>query len=183
MTADLWPVATNDQRPEVASLRHSSIYARMSVYLDLPYPRFIIPISGGKTSKYMPRGTKMMRTRKPRVISFVPVVGSDSRTNHFGVLARGYERRVAGTAERVIATVLLAGFALSWLSPTQTRAIVLVAQGFALLGTLVGVLTIAIGIGPRTVPDLAYHVTILIVLAWGLSAPARTPADEVGVLS
>jgi len=101
---------------------------------------------------------------------------------HFGVLAHGYEHRAAGTAESVIATVLLAGFALSWLWPTQTRVIGLVAQGFALLGTLVGVFTIAIGIGPRTVPDLAYHGAILIVLAWGLSVAARSPADELGVL-
>lgn len=29
--------------------------------------------------------------------------------------------------------------------------------GFALLGTFVGVFTIAIGIGPRTVPDIVFH--------------------------
>jgi len=44
----------------------------------------------------------------------------------------------------------------------------LAAQGFALLGTLVGLFTIIIGVGPRTVPDVVYHIAVLIVLAAGL---------------
>jgi hypothetical protein len=49
----------------------------------------------------------------------------------------------------------------------------LAAQGFALLGTLVGAFTIAIGVGPRTVPDIVYHVVLLIVLGWGLTVTVR----------
>ncbi|MFN2556638.1 MAG: hypothetical protein ABR592_07155 [Nitriliruptorales bacterium] len=41
------------------------------------------------------------------------------------------------------------------------------AQGFALLGTLVGVFTIVVGVGPRTAPDIVYHFVILAVLMWG----------------
>jgi len=48
----------------------------------------------------------------------------------------------------------------------------------ALLGTLVGVLTIVVGIGPRTVPDLAFHISVLIVLGWGMVVAAR--GGEVG---
>jgi len=44
-----------------------------------------------------------------------------------------------------------------------------------LLGTLVGIFTIAIGVGPRTVPDIVYHVTIVIVLVSGLVVAARRP--------
>src|SRR5205814_9642343 len=36
---------------------------------------------------------------------------------HFGILIGGYEHRAAGTAERVSAAVLLAGFATTWLTP------------------------------------------------------------------
>ena len=94
---------------------------------------------------------------------------------HRGVLVSGYEHREAATAESVIAGVLLAGFALTWAWPARVRPIALAALGFALLGTLVGVLTIAIGIGPRTVPDIAYHLTILVALAWGLVLAGRAP--------
>jgi branched-subunit amino acid permease len=48
-----------------------------------------------------------------------------------------------------------------------------VGQGFALLATCVGLFTIAVGVGPRTVPDVAYHVAIVIVLLWGLMVARR----------
>ena len=99
---------------------------------------------------------------------------------HFGVLARGYEHRAAGTAESVIGAVLLGGLVLALARPGWTRTAGLAAQGFALLGTLVGLYTIAIGVGPRTAPDLAYHAAILLVLAWGLVVAARAPAGEPG---
>jgi hypothetical protein len=46
-------------------------------------------------------------------------------------------------------------------------------QGFALLGTLVGILTIAIGVGPRTAPDVIYHAGIVAVLAYGIVVARR----------
>ena len=95
---------------------------------------------------------------------------------HFGILIGGYEHRAAGSAESVIAAVLLAGLATTWLAPAVTRGTGLAAQTFALLGTLVGLFTIAIGVGPRTVPDLAYHVSIVAVLIWGLVVAKRTPS-------
>ena len=77
---------------------------------------------------------------------------------HSGVFITGYEYPQARIAEGVIAAVLWVGLA---------------AQGFALLGTLVGLFTIAIGVGPRTMPDLVYHATILAVLGWGLIVTTR----------
>ncbi len=93
---------------------------------------------------------------------------------HFGVLTRGYEHQQAGTAESVIAIVLLFGLALS-LAGVPTRAAGLGAQAFALVGTLVGIFTIAIGVGPRTGPDIAYHAAIVAVLVAGLIVAARAP--------
>lgn len=95
---------------------------------------------------------------------------------HFGVLIDGYEHREAGVAESVIAVVLLTGWALTWIGQAWTRRVGLTVQSFALLGTLVGVFTIVIGVGPRTVPDIAYHIAIVIVLAWGLFVAKRAPA-------
>ena len=88
---------------------------------------------------------------------------------HFGLLIDGYEHLKAGTAESVIAVVLLIGLALTWIRQGSTRRAGLVAQTFALLGTLVGIFTIAIGVGPRTVPDILYHLGIMAVLVYGLT--------------
>jgi hypothetical protein len=96
---------------------------------------------------------------------------------HFGVLLHGYEHRQAGTAETVISAVLFAALAWTRLRARSIRAAALIAQGFALLATGVGIFTIVIGVGPRTVSDVVYHIGIVIVLAWGLTVAA--PADRV----
>ncbi len=93
---------------------------------------------------------------------------------HYGVLLRGYEHLYAGKAESVIAAVLLAGWAFTWMRPGSTRVIGIVVQAFALFGTLVGIYTIYVGIGPRTLPDISYHACITIVLVIGLIAASRS---------
>src|SRR5437773_5009418 len=97
---------------------------------------------------------------------------------HFGVLTTGFEHRQAGTAESLIAAVLLVGLALTWTHLASARTIGLAAQGIALAGTLVGVFTIAIGVGPRTVPDIAYHTAIIAVLVGGLILARRAPRQS-----
>jgi hypothetical protein len=87
---------------------------------------------------------------------------------HFGAFLDGYGHRKAGTPETVIAVVLVGGLALTsragWARKAATAA-----QAFAALGVLVGLFTIAVGVGPRTELDVAYHVTILAVLVAGLA--------------
>jgi hypothetical protein len=97
---------------------------------------------------------------------------------HLGLLPVGYEHSKAGIAETVIAVVLLLGLAWTRIHPSSTRRAGTAAQAFAILGTLVGLFTIAIGIGPRTIPDIAYHLVILGVLAWGLVVARAAPADR-----
>jgi hypothetical protein len=92
---------------------------------------------------------------------------------HAGWLINGYEHREARIAESVIATVLLAGAVLARVRPASARAAGLFSQGFALFLTLVGITTIAVGIGPRTGPDILYHVVIVAVLLWGLTVARR----------
>jgi hypothetical protein len=93
---------------------------------------------------------------------------------HFGALLEGYGHRKAGTAETVIAIVLLAGLALTS-RPAWARNSAFGAQAFAIVGVLIGLLTIAVGAGPRTALDIAYHVSILIVLIAGLATAAGRP--------
>jgi hypothetical protein len=38
-----------------------------------------------------------------------------------------------------------------------------------LVGVGIGLFTIAIGVGPRTVPDIAYHLGVLVPLGAGLA--------------
>src|SRR5437773_9605702 len=86
---------------------------------------------------------------------------------HYGIFGGEYEGSPAAIITHgAIALVLLAGLALTFVRADWTWTIGLVTQGVALLAALVGVVTIAVGIGPRTVPEFGFHVGILLVLAW-----------------
>jgi hypothetical protein len=95
---------------------------------------------------------------------------------HRGLGVQGFEHRQAAIAETVIGVVLVAALAVASIRPAWTRGVGLIAQGFALLGTLVGVVMIAIGVGPRTVPDVVFHTGLLALLITGLTATAAGPA-------
>lgn len=92
---------------------------------------------------------------------------------HFGILLDGFAHRRAAIAESVIAVVLLAGAAVASIQPSRTRSVGLAVQIFALLGTLLGLVMVAIGVGPRTMPDAVYHLGMVVVLFWGLVLAAR----------
>ena len=95
---------------------------------------------------------------------------------HAGALVSGYEHREAWIAESVIACVLALGFVVTAAAPRLTRAAGLATQGFALLGTLVGVTMIAIGVGPQSAFDVLLHAGFLMLLAAGLIVTARYPS-------
>jgi hypothetical protein len=92
---------------------------------------------------------------------------------HGGILIQRYEHAKASTAESVIAIVLAAGLAATTLWSASSRAIGLWTQGFALFGTMVGLFTIAIGVGPRTAADLVLHAVMIALLVSGLLTVAR----------
>lgn len=97
---------------------------------------------------------------------------------HAGVLVHGYQHNDARTAESVISLALLTGLVLSWIRPERSRDAGVGAQGFALIGTVIGVFTIIVGVGPRTAPDVVYHVVILAVLTTGLALAVRLSGPE-----
>lgn len=92
---------------------------------------------------------------------------------HAGILIHGYEHQEAMIAEGVIGAVLLVGLTMTWVRPRSMFSIAAVVQAFALLVTLVGAWTIIVGVGPRTAPDIIYHVIILVVLVVGLGVAWR----------
>jgi len=86
---------------------------------------------------------------------------------HANVLPLGDPHEAAATGESVIAVIVLVGLALTWAGIMSVATIGMIAQGF------VGIFTIAVGAGPRTAPDVAYHVAISGVLVVGLVVASR----------
>jgi len=92
---------------------------------------------------------------------------------HFGILTNADPHEAAATGESVIAIALVIGLALTWVGLTSVATIGILAQGFALFGTLVGILTIVAGVGPQSAADLGYHVAISGVLLVGVVVASR----------
>ena len=91
---------------------------------------------------------------------------------HSGLFVAFDTHHQAAIAESIIGFVLVIGFGLTWVWSAQTRLIGLVAQTFAALGTMVGLFTIVVGVGPRSVGDIVFHLAILALLGWGLVVTA-----------
>jgi hypothetical protein len=89
---------------------------------------------------------------------------------HAGILVSGFEHARAMVAEGVIGAVLGIGLLACLLWAGQAAAVALSVQAFALLGTLVGAFTIAVGMGPQTRGDIALHAVLLVVLSAGMFA-------------
>lgn len=97
---------------------------------------------------------------------------------HSGVIIGGFEDPAAATAESIIGLVLVGGALLAWSRPSWTRRVALAVQGFALAGSLIGLYLAVRGVGPNTVPDLVFHVGIVVTLVVGLILAARPPSSE-----
>ncbi len=98
--------------------------------------------------------------------------------SHFSVIG-SRDDPGAGTAESVIGVALLAGLAVSLASPGLTRTAALAAQGFALLGTLVG-FTLVLTVGPTTAFDVSMHLSMLVALVTGLALTIRSSDTRSG---
>ncbi|GLR56717.1 hypothetical protein [Rhizobium indigoferae] len=92
---------------------------------------------------------------------------------HAGFVLEGHEHRQAMIAEAVISAVLLLGLISLNLDRPWSRMAAISAQSFALLGTLVGAFTIAVGVGPRTTLDYITHAVMILLLVTSLAWLAR----------
>ncbi len=91
---------------------------------------------------------------------------------HAGLVVSGFEDPAAATAEGIIAAVLTTAAAVGQWRRSWVRALAIVAQAFALLGSLVGA-TLLVAVGPLTPVDVALHVAFLVVLPVGLVLAIR----------
>lgn len=105
---------------------------------------------------------------------FEVILFSIASLTHAGKLFPGYEHARAAIAEAAIALVLGLGLLLTLARPAWARRTAMLVQGFAVLGVLVGLVMIAIGIGPSTAPDLALHAVMLIALVTGFLIAMRS---------
>lgn len=96
---------------------------------------------------------------------------------HFGTLVPGHEHALARAAETVIASVLVLGVLGTWIAPAYARSIGFAVQAFAFFATVVSLLMIAVGVGPRSVPDLIFNSGMLLLLSLGLYVVARLGRD------
>lgn len=92
---------------------------------------------------------------------------------HKGILGASYVHSKASTAEIVIALVLASCLFIMLTMPQRARLAALAGQGFALLGTLVGIFVTLIGIGPQGSADMAFHIAVLVLLILGLTSAWR----------
>lgn len=97
---------------------------------------------------------------------------------HASALTRHSEQPLAATAEGLIAALLILAVVASVLRLWRPRSVALTAQGLALFGTLLGVLTIAMGVRQQTPPDRLFHATLLVILALGLTATFKWRAQS-----
>lgn len=92
---------------------------------------------------------------------------------HTGRIVTGFEDPAAATAEGIIAAVLaMAGAVGGWRRP-WILPLAIVAQVFALIGSLIGA-TLLVLVGPLTPVDVALHVAFLVVLPIGLVLAVTT---------
>lgn len=94
---------------------------------------------------------------------------------HGGVLIHGREHTVIHVGETFMGIVLATGVVASGLLPAHARTIAFGTQAFAFFATVLGLLLIAVGLGPSSVPGLMFNAAVLLLLCLGLFFASRTP--------
>ena len=80
----------------------------------------------------------------------------------------------ASIPEAIIGAVLAVGAAMVVVAPSRARTVALGTTGFAALGVLAGLGFVITSSRPHIANDVAYHLTMLLVLLAGLVALVRT---------
>ncbi len=128
----------------------------------MPAPRHLAPPDGRRRA--VGRGHGVLMLLEAATFGVAAVLHLDARISLGFVTVHGERVGQAAIAELVICGVLAFGAAVVLARPADARQLACVVTGFAIFGVIVGLTTIALGVGPRTIPDLVYHITIMVVL-------------------
>jgi hypothetical protein len=149
---------------------------------EIAYEPASVPAQRKDRSRLSPLRTMRKKRKEPTMNAIVQlflavqaVVFAFAAGAHFGIVGNR-DDPAASTAESVIAIVLVTGLVLSLVNPLMTRTYALAAQGFALLGTLVG-FTLVLTVGPTTAFDVTMHAIMLALLVTGLAVTYRSAGD------
>lgn len=93
---------------------------------------------------------------------------------HFGILVKGYEHDKALIAEIIIAVILFIGLLIGYIFPVRMKKSAVIVQWIALAGTIIGLFTIIVGVGPRSNPDYVLHTIMIFLLICGLVIAKRS---------
>lgn len=100
---------------------------------------------------------------------------------HRGAISSSYIHPQAQVAETVIAAILALGLCLTFYFRKGNFSYARIAQGFALIGTIVAVIMMLIGVGPRSAFDYGLHIIMIISLVGGLLiTPSQPAVDQPG---
>jgi len=137
------------------------------VYIRIPYEK--------ARSAWLPTGRYAMKSLIQLFLLVQFAVFVFAASAHLGLFG-GRDDLGAGTAETVIAVALLAGLTLTFTRGADVRSVALAAQGFALLGTLIGI-TLVLTVGPTKTFDVTVHAVMLALLIAGLLVTYRAPRE------
>lgn len=124
------------------------------------------------------RGHAVVMLLEAATFCVAAVLHLDARIPLGFLTVRGERVEQAAIAELVIAGVLVFGAAVVLARPADARPLACVVTGFAIFGVIVGLATIALGVGPRTIPDLVYHVAIMVVLLISFAVLMNRPGSR-----
>jgi hypothetical protein len=131
------------------------------------------PTRSGASADEIPPGDKSVQGLHTiwavRGLLLVQVVGFVVLASiHVGLLIGGYRRPPAGATELVIAVVVVVALVLTWAPPAQGQRAVTAAQFFAMLGVLVGLVTVTLGVERGTNLEVAVNLALLLTATTGL---------------
>lgn len=84
----------------------------------------------------------------------------------------------AAMYESGIAVILLIGLALTFVGPAWARWGGLAATVLALAGASIGLYVAIRGVGPNTLPDMVFHVALIVLLLAGVAVAWRVPSER-----
>lgn len=99
---------------------------------------------------------------------------------HRGAFGAAHVHVRAATAESVIAGILLLGLLATIAVPLRAAVIALVVQILAGIGTGIGIVMVAIGVGPHTPIDYVLHAAMLGLIIAGILHTRRQMATRPG---